>query len=104
VDAAELDIEIWRYPKDVRTAAAGVLAAVDEATPLSALLTQARARGASNAVLEVLALLTLHSFASEDRRTIGVRAEKMQDRPLAEVGFYGDDLLVSPDGGARGAP
>jgi hypothetical protein len=104
VDAAELDVEIWRYPKEVRAEAARVLAAVDEATPLSRLLTQARARGASHAVLEVLALLTLHSFASEDRRTVGVRAEKIQDRSLAEAGFYGDDLLVSPDGGARGAP
>jgi hypothetical protein len=103
VDATTLDVEIWRYPKEVRFEAVGILSAIDAAMPLSALLAQARARGASNAVLEVLVLLTLQSFAFEDRRALGLRAERVQDHPFAEVGFFGDDLLVSRDRGAHDA-
>jgi hypothetical protein len=101
IDAAELDVEIWRYPKEVRAQAARILATVEEATPLSVLLTQARAHGATNAVLDVLTLLSLQSFASEERRVLGVRAEKIGERSLAAVGFYGDDLLVNRHDGTR---
>lgn len=102
VDAAALELEIWRYPREVRAEATRILAELKAATPLSTLLVGARTQGASDAVIEILVLLGLQSYASEDRGALGLRAEKLADRPLAALGFYGDDLLLSPDGGRHG--
>jgi tetratricopeptide (TPR) repeat protein len=98
IDPSVLDMEISRYPQEVRAEATGILAAIGTATSLSVLLSQARAQGAADTVLEVLALLCLQSFASEDRKAARLQAEKIPNGHLADAGFYGDDLLVSPNG------
>ena len=100
VDAADLDAELRRYPPEVRAAAGTLLDAVDGDVRLSELLSRARASGASNAVLEVIALLALQGFASEDRDTARVAAEPMAGEQLDDALLYGDDLLVSTVGRA----
>jgi hypothetical protein len=100
VDAADLDAELRRYPPEVRAAAATFLDVVDGDVRLSELLSRARASGASNAVLEVIALVVLQGFATEDRDTARVAAEPMAGERLDDALLYGDDLLVSTDGSA----
>lgn len=95
VDAADLDAELRRYPPEVRAEATEVLNSVDADIKLSELLSTARASGASNAVLEALALLVLQGFASEDRETAHLGAEPIVGGRLEDPLFYGDDLLVS---------
>lgn len=95
VDATALDAELRRYSPEVRAEATSRLNAVDD-IKLSDLLSEARASGASNAVLEVIALLALQGFATEDRDTAHVAAEAIGGARLEEPMFYGDDLLVSP--------
>jgi hypothetical protein len=95
VDAADLDAELRRYPPEVRAAAIEILHSGDSEVKLSDLLTKARASGASNAALEVLALLALQGFATEDRDTARLGAEPIAGARLEDALFYGDDLLVS---------
>lgn len=97
VDAADLEAELRRYPMEVRTAAAFLLDEADDIR-LSDLLLSARASGASNAVLEVITLLVLQGFATEDRDTARVAAELVSGGRLDDALFYGDDLLVSAPG------
>ena len=100
VDAAELNSELRRYPPEVRAAAATLLDAAGGDVRLSELLSRARASGSSNAVLEVIALLVLQGFATEDRDTAHVSAEPMAGERLDDPLLYGDDLLVSTTGKA----
>jgi hypothetical protein len=98
VDAADLDAELRRYPPEVRAAATALLGATDGELKLSDLLSKARASGASNEVLEVIALLVLQGFATEDRDTAHVAAEPIAGERLEDPLLYGDDLLVSAAG------
>jgi hypothetical protein len=100
VDAADLEAELRRYPVDVRTAAAALLNDADDIR-LSDLLLKARASGRSNAVLEVITLLVLQGFATEDRDTARVAAELVSGGRLDDALFYGDDLLISSSGGTE---
>lgn len=98
VDAADLDAELRRYPPEVRAAAEALLAGTGGGVRLSALLSRARASGAANAVLEVLALLALQGFATEDRATARVAAEPIPGERLLDPLLDGDDLLLSAAG------
>jgi len=98
IDAADLEAELRRYPPEVRAAAASLLDAADGDIRLSDLLLEAREARASNAVLEVIALLVLQGFATEDRDNVGVAAELISGRRLDDTLFYGDDLLISTVG------
>jgi hypothetical protein len=100
VDAADLDAELRRYPPEVRAAASEHLDATDGNVRLSDLLSRARASGASNAVLEVIALLVLQGFATEDRDSARVAAEPIDGQRLEDPLLYGDDLLVIAAGRA----
>jgi len=100
VDAADLDAELRRYPPEVRAAAANLLDATDGDVRLSDLLSSARASSASNEVLEVIALLVLQGFATEDRDTVRVAAERIEGERLDDPLLYGDDLLVRAAGRA----
>lgn len=101
VDAADLDAELRRYPPEVRAAATEFLNSGDGEVKLSDLLARARASGAPNAVLEVLAFLVLQGFATEDRDTAHLGAERIAGGHLEDPLFYGDDLLVSITGGSE---
>jgi hypothetical protein len=101
IDAADLDAELRRYPPEVRAAATELLNSSHGDVRLSVLLSKARSSGASNAVLEVIALLVLQGFATEDRDTAGVAAELVDGGPLKDPLLYGDDLLVSFAGSTR---
>lgn len=98
IDAADLDAELRRYPPEVRAAAGSLLDETGGDVRLSELLSRARASGASNAVLEVIALLVLQGFATEDRATARVAAEPIEGERLEDPLLYGDDLLVSAAG------
>lgn len=98
VDAADLDAELRRYPPEVRAAATDLLDAVGGGVTLSHLLSKARVSGASNSVLEVIALLVLQGFATEDRDTARVAAEPVAGARLEDPLLYGDDLFVTPTG------
>jgi len=100
VDAADLDAELRRYPPEVRAAATELLDAAEGDTKLSDLLVKARASGASDAVVEVIALVALQGFATEERDTASVAAEPLDGGRLADPLLYGDDLLVSTTGRA----
>lgn len=95
VDAADLDAELRRYPPEVRAAATEFLNGDGGEVRLSEVLSRARASGASNAVLEVMALLVLQGFSTEDRDTAHVAAEPIAGAQLEDPLLYGDDLLVS---------
>jgi len=99
VDATDLDAELRRYPPEVRAAAKELLNAVDGDVKLSALLSKARASGASNAVLEVISLLVLQGFATEDRDTARVASEPIAGVRLEDPLLYGDELLITAAGG-----
>jgi hypothetical protein len=101
IDAADLETELRRYPPEVRAAAESLLRASSGEVRLSELLSGARTSGAPNAVLEVIALLALQGFATEDRGTARVAAEPIAGARLDDPLLYGDDLLVSvaPRGG-----
>jgi hypothetical protein len=81
----------------VRTAAAAFLDEADDVR-LSDLLLRARTSGESNAVLEVITLLVLQGFATEDRNTARVAAELVDGGRLDDALFYGDDFLISATG------
>jgi hypothetical protein len=98
VDAADLDAELRRYPPEVRAAAVNLLDAIGGDVRLSDLLSSARASSASNEVLEVIALLVLQGFATEDRATVRVAAERIEGERLDDPLLYGDDILVSAAG------
>jgi hypothetical protein len=98
VDAADLDAELQRYSPDVRATAAELLGASEGDVALSGLLSRARVAGASDAVIEVVALVVLQGFATEDRDTARVAAERMAGARLQDPLLYGDDLLVSTGG------
>jgi hypothetical protein len=100
VDAADLDAELRRYPPYVRAAATELLDATNGDVMLSDLLSRARASGAPNAVLEVITLLVLLGYATEDRDTARVAAERIDGARLDDALFYGDDLLVTAVGRA----
>jgi len=100
VDATDLDAELRRYPPEVRAAATELLDTAKADAKLSGLLAMARASGASNAVLEVITLLVLMGFATEDRETARVAAESIDGVPLEDPLFYGDDLLITAAGRA----
>jgi hypothetical protein len=99
VDAMDLDAELRRYSPEVRATAAMLLDASAGDVRLSELLSRARASGVSNAVLEVIALLVLQGFATEDRATARVGAEPIEGEWLDDPLLYGDDLLVITTGG-----
>ncbi|HEX5050643.1 MAG TPA: hypothetical protein VFZ65_02615 [Planctomycetota bacterium] len=95
VDATDVELELQRYPPEVRAAAGSLLGDCGGEERLSELLVRARASGADDAVLEALALLALQGFSVEgrdrSRLTSEATGESLQDELL-----YGDDLLVSP--------
>lgn len=101
VDATDLDAELRRYSPEVRAAATEILDTNDGDVRLSQILAKARASGASNAILEVIALLALRGFATEDRDTLRIAAEPIEGARLEDPLLYGDDLLVSASGRAR---
>lgn len=101
VDAADLDAELRRYPPEVRSAATELLSAAQADIRLSELLANARTSGASSAVLEVIALLVLQGFATEDRDNAGVASDAIAGVRLEDPLLYGDDLLVRIDKGAE---
>ena len=94
VDAADLDAELRRYPPEVRAAAGEFLNVEGGEAMLSEVLSNARASGAANAVLEVIALLVLQGYSAEDRDTAHVAAQSVDGAQLEDPLFYGDDLLV----------
>jgi hypothetical protein len=95
IDAADLETELRRYSPEIRAAAESLLREANGGVRLSELLSGARASGASNAVLEVIALIVLQGFATEDRHTARVAAEPIAGARLEDPLLYGDDLLVS---------
>jgi len=94
IDAADLDTELGHYPPEVRARAESLLRDFEGEMALSELLFRARASGASNVVLEVISLLVLQGFASEDRATARVAAEPLEGVRLDDPLLYGDDLRV----------
>jgi hypothetical protein len=98
IDATDLDAELRRYPLEVRVAAEALINGADGEVRLSRLLETARASQAPSAVLEVIALLALQGFATEDRDTAGVAAELLVGERLEDPLLYGDDLLLSAVG------
>lgn len=100
VDATDLDAELRRYPPEVRAAATNILEAASGDVRLSNLLSKARITGASDAVLEVITLLVLQGFATEDRDTARIAAEPIAGERIEDPLLYGDDLLVSSTGRA----
>ncbi len=94
IDAAHLEMELRRYPPEVRARAESVLQAAQGEVPLSQLLSAARTLDVSDAVLEVIALLALQGFAAEDRGTARVAAESIPDARLDDPLLYGDDIMV----------
>ncbi|MEZ4442347.1 MAG: hypothetical protein R3B72_24855 [Polyangiaceae bacterium] len=98
IDAADLDAELRRYPPEVRAAAEALLDETGGEVRLSDLLSRARTSGASNAVLEVIALLALQGFSTEDRTTARVAAEPIEGGRLEDPLLYGDDLLLNTAG------
>jgi hypothetical protein len=101
IDATDLDAELRRYPPEVRAAAEAHLDATDGQVRLSNLLSKARASGASNAVLEVIALLALQGFPTEDRDVAHVAAEPIAGERIEDPLLYGDDLLLTATGTPR---
>ncbi|MFO1077977.1 MAG: hypothetical protein U1E73_09685 [Planctomycetota bacterium] len=95
VDATDVELELQRYPPEVRAAAESLLAGCDSDVRLSELLARARASGADDAVLEVLALLALQGFSVEGRDR-SILASEATGEALQDELLYGDDLLVSP--------
>jgi hypothetical protein len=98
IDPSEIDAELRRYPPAIRTAAHEILRELATDTRLSEVLAHARATGAPDAVLEVIALLTLRGFATEDRDSARIAAERFEGGQLDDVLLYGDDLLISSAG------
>jgi hypothetical protein len=98
IDAADLEAELRRYPLEVRAVADSMLRCLDGEVRLSTLISQARAAGASSSVLEVIALRALQGFASEDRDTAQVAAERVGSAQIDDLLLYGDDLLLSAFG------
>ncbi len=96
VDATDLEAELRQYPPEVRAAAEALLEKEKGEVRLSELLSTARGSGAPNAVLEIIALLVLQGFATEDRDTARVAGERIAGACLDDVLLYGDDLLVNP--------
>jgi len=94
VDAADLEEELRRYPPEIRAAASTILEEAAPGTRLSGLLATARADDHPDEVLEVIVLLTLQAFSSEDTGT-PTAVERADDAPLDDSLFYGDDLLLT---------
>jgi hypothetical protein len=97
-DPAELELEMQRYSPEIRAAAEEILRRTDGGVPLSELLLRARKADCDAAVLEVIALRALQAFATEDRGTIRMAAERIPDANVRDPLLYGDDLLVRPMG------
>jgi hypothetical protein len=95
IDPTDLDTELLRYPPEVRATATEILNVEEGEIKLSDLLKRTRGSGVSNAVLEVIALLVLQGFATEDRDTAHVAAEPMAEGRIEDPLLYGDDLLVT---------
>jgi hypothetical protein len=93
VDPAVIEAELQRYPPAVRAYAAEMLERLHTPARLSQVLQNARAAGADASVCEILALLALQGFATEDRRAAGAVSEQ-DGTSLEDPEFYGDDLLV----------
>jgi hypothetical protein len=98
IDATDLDAELRRYPQEVRVAAEALIDGTDGEVRLSQLLKTARVSQAPSAVLEVIALLALQGFATEDRDAARVAAEPLVGERLEDPLLYGDDLLLSAIG------
>lgn len=103
IDAADLETELRRYSPEVRAAAKSVLRGLEGEVRLSELISQIRASGETSEVLEVVALLALQGFASEDRNTAQVAAEPIAGAQIDDLLLYGDDLSVRPVGRTRDA-
>jgi hypothetical protein len=101
VDAADLDAGLRRYAPEVRAAATELLIAAQADIRLSELLANARTSGAPSAVLEVIALLVLQGFATEDRDNAGVASDAIAGVRLEDPLLCGDDLLVRIGKGAE---
>jgi hypothetical protein len=95
VDATDLAAELRRYPPEVRDAAEAMVDAAGPGVRLSDLLATARAADEPEVVLEVIVLLMLQAFSSEDADLAAVRVERAIDGPLADPSFYGDDLVLA---------
>ena len=95
IDAAQLEAEIQRYSPEIRAAAESLLRTTSVERRLSEVLSAARTNGVPDAVLEVIGLLALQGFASEDRSVAGISAEAIVGARLQDLLLYGDDLLVS---------
>jgi hypothetical protein len=98
VDPTDLEFELRRYPPEVRAAALSYIHRPEIPTHLSCLLATARADDAPEEVLEVMVLLALQAFATEDRANTGVSADLVSGVLLADSTFYGNDLLLQPAG------
>jgi len=96
IDAADVEAELQRYSPQIRAAAESLLlsTAAGEAR-LSEVLSAARNAGATDSVLEVIALLALQGFATEDRDAAGISAEVISGAHLEDSLLYGNDLLVT---------
>lgn len=95
IDPSEIDAELRRYPPEIRATAQEFLGAIVGQARLSELLAWARAAAAGDPVLEVLALLTLQAFATEDGKSPQLTAEGLDGVPLEDLLLYGDDLLLT---------
>ncbi len=95
IDATDLEAELRRFPAEVREAAANLLWESGDGERLSDILARARAAGHSDAVLEALALLALQGFATEDRESIAIAAERVVGARLEDPHLYGDDMLIT---------
>jgi hypothetical protein len=94
-DPAELELEMQRYSPEIRAAAEEILRRMDGAVALSELLVRARKADCDAAVLEVIALRALQAFATEERGTTRMAAERIPDMNVRDPLLYGDDLIVS---------
>jgi len=98
IDATDLEAELRHYSPETRAAAEATLRDLENEVRLSTLIARARESGASPAVLEVIALLVLQGFASEDRDIAMVAAEPIAGAKIEDALLYGDDLLVTAVG------
>lgn len=99
VDPSMVDAELLRYPAEIRAEAAELLGGMRLPARLSEAMQVARDQGAGRRTLEVLTLLVLQGYASEDRAAAGVASDRADGARLEDPDFHGDDLIISAVGG-----
>ncbi len=91
LDLAERALDPTRFPPEIRTVVHDLLDQLTEPKTLSELLELLRAQGAAPETLDALALSVSEAFADEASYTIAPAGTRFE-----AVGWFGDDLLISP--------